>query len=251
MASSKLFVSDFDGVFYAFRPEHAESMDMAFAAAALSLNPYMPSFGAGTALAKQSYIEHGDSTTVFVEMSKKQGPLIDQKHLHRLAHMILDTRGWDPVEQLAEQIQNLQRQGQFVIWTHGSKETVMQNMDRLGIYGLVNEKDVYDMHEIGRKDVSADPYLNLCDKYGVQPDNSILFEDTLSNLKEAKKVGFHTSAIASNDQKQPDYVDFLNRNARKAFRSVANHVKSAVKVKQSPPSSPNIIMPTAAAYSPR
>lgn len=226
MPSSKLFASDFDGVFYPFLPEHAHSMNIAFAAAARSLNPNIPS--QAIELAAESFKKHGDSTIEFVKATQNSRYKIDSEQLHRLTHMILDTSKWEKIDGVAAQIQRLQKQGQFVIWTHGSKNTVLRTMDQLGIYGLIDEKDIYDLYTHGRKDIGKDPYIRLSEKRGVQLDNSSLSEDTLRNLDHAKQARWNTIAVLHNPiNEKPNFVDRLHWNAEKAFRKVAEHLEHA------------------------
>lgn len=218
MPSKKLVITDWDGVAYAFSDPVYFDMKKCFAAAARTLS--LDVTPDALEMAMRSWDMHEDATTLFAEQYG-----ICPVTLHRYAHRIFNTALWTPHTGLRESFAALQEQAHIIVWTHGSKNMVLGNLDRVGLYGLIHEKDVFDMHMIGRKDREIAPYLRICDAYGVDPSNACLIEDSFKNLVWAKKAGLNTALVMPlKPEQDSQIVDFAADSTVDTYNVIAKHL---------------------------
>ena len=203
MSETSLTILDYDEVGYELIGDQLFNFKKSFAAAACALIPELK-FRHAFRMAIRGWRDHTDATSVIVnqyggDCPKKRQKLADD--IDRLAHRLVPTDKWKPIDGLAAEIQRAQSLSKVVIWTHGHKGMVLRTMDKLGLYGLVSEKDIYDkgthvpdtlsgqMVELGRKDADAAPYQRICAIYGIKPENATLVDDTPKNLAAAHAAG--------------------------------------------------------------
>ena len=209
---------DFDNVWYPYTKDFKMENDLAYAVAACSLDPDL-TLGTCIELARESFATNGDSITVFAEEYN-----IDRLTMHRVAHRIMDKKGWATQDGISEAFMKLKQHGDAVIWTHGCSLSIPNSASLIGAYGVINPKDVYDMNTLGRKDSGLEPYEKLAEIRGQKDNhNKILIDDNVSNLKQAKEAGWHTAHVYWDDKYKTDapYIDISAKTGVQAFNKVA------------------------------
>lgn len=207
MSKSSMDILDWDEIGYELDGCQYFNFKMAFAGAASAIIPGLK-FGHAFKMAMRGWKDHTDGAAVFVNQYGGQSEQQRKKladDIDRLAHSILPTDKWKPIEGLAKAIQDIQDDAQVIVWTHGHKKMVLRTMDKLGLYGLISEKDIYDkrtpvfdpatntIEELGRKDSGIAPYHRICRIRDVKPEHTSLIDDTYKNHISAAAAGLQNN----------------------------------------------------------
>jgi FMN phosphatase YigB (HAD superfamily) len=156
--------------------------------------------------------------------------------LDRLTHRILSTKTWQPFEDMAEAIIGLREQGiRVIVWTHGRREMVLYNMDKLIGAGAFKECDIFDKQSLPkagfddlRKDRGTEPYLRLCGHLGIQPHQALLVDNEPRNLVDAYKSGFqrgiHIITPREHPLTQSDHVRLSTNNTATALQELSDKI---------------------------
>lgn len=213
--TNKLVITDWDGVVYRYGPRASHNIMHSFLRAAESLIPDVDSQET-MQLILQSWPAHGDGTT-----------LLEQRHgvcaetLHRMAHSLISPQHWLAYEGLAKLVDGIKDNHQFAVWTHASSEMVWHNLDRVGLYGHIRRSEIYDMYDIGRKDKTVASYHAFAEQKNVDPQNMVLIEDSLKNLKMAKMAGLTTVFVGHAFPDQYGFVDHIFPTTPDAYRAAS------------------------------
>ncbi len=123
--------------------------------------------------------------------------------------------GVEPNPRLAEQLMRLP--GRRFVFTNGARSYAHRVLDRIGI------TDCFDgVFAIEDGDLTPKPapsaYRRMIDRFGFEPRQAVMFEDTPKNLEAAKAMGMATVLIGDGhgkpigdhvDHIAPDLLDFL------------------------------------------
>ena len=116
------------------------------------------------------------------------------------------------------------------IFTNGSHAHVENITKQLGINGLFDGTfDIVDANFVPKP--HAEPYKKIIKKFDIDPKKSILIEDIVHNLEQAKNLGMKTcwleneEAFAKKDADKP-YIDYKIKNLP-SFLQEINILKAA------------------------
>lgn len=127
--------------------------------------------------------------------------------VHDVDHSVIT-----PDPGLAAHIQALE--GRRYVYTNGSRKHAEKVIDRLGLNGIFD-----DLFDIEASRYTPKPHREGFDlftqRYGVAPASSIMFEDSLPNLKTAAGMGFTTVLVhpprgdeSAGPADQPDHIHY-------------------------------------------
>ena len=142
--------------------------------------------------------DHKDCTHYFVrhiENPHEKAQMMED--LDRVAHSMLPTKLWEPIEGLAKDIEDLRAMGaEVIIWTHGRREMVQRTLLQNGLYGIFSDDQIFDKQSllkdgspIGRKDKGPQNHHRVISQHGALPENTVLMDDTKANHKSAAQAG--------------------------------------------------------------
>lgn len=103
------------------------------------------------------------------------------------------------------------------IYTNSTKSHTKDVLENLGLEGIFfGEFTVEDSGYILKPDKNS--FDKFFQKFGVLPEESVFFEDSLSNLEKAKKLGMKTVFIDEFEEfGKPEYVDYVFKNINDAL----------------------------------
>ena len=94
-----------------------------------------------------------------------------------------------------------------VVFTNASREHAERVLDLLGIRNhFARIVDVRDMGYESKPNTSA--YRRICELLGVRPEECLLVEDNVRNLRPAKALGMTTVLVNSRSNSVDDSVDY-------------------------------------------
>ena len=137
---------------------------------------------------KQYLAEYGTSLSGLMAVhGMDPAPFLDFVH-------DVDLSPLDPCPHLREAIDVLP--GQKYIFTNGSKKHAKNVGDYLGVFDLFDGVfGIEDVDYIPKPQRS--PYIKFCDVFDIDPQKSIMFEDSVRNLEVPKFMGMETVLVTS------------------------------------------------------
>lgn len=95
-----------------------------------------------------------------------------------------------------------------VIFTNASREHAERVLDLLGVRRHFSRiVDIRDMDYESKPQPAA--YLRICEMLDVQPEECVLVEDNVRNLRPAKALGMTTVLVLDGDEVVDDGVDYV------------------------------------------
>lgn len=92
----------------------------------------------------------------------------------------------------------LHSQGHIIcLVTTSEREYAVPALKNLKVYDYFDA--VYTSTELGLDKRTPEIYKTICDKYNIQPENTIVYEDTLFAVRSAKGAGCYVVAVYDND----------------------------------------------------
>ncbi len=239
------FVFDVDGLFYPITPKVEDAFAEAVAAAAVEL--VKPERGLtheqAVRMAWISWKAHGFSTQIFAdryeEVSEEE---IQSRYLENCEPII----GVIPVDKnLPAAFQSFQdyckeKDKSYAVLTHGTSRWAKKVLNHLGLGRFFSCEQICGFERVNgdKKSASPRPFAKVLKDKGHEAARSMMLDDSLKNLRQAKEAGMMTVLVShgrAGSDKIPDYVDYVVRDLHDFFDALAT-VKT---------------MPTAAAQSGR
>ncbi|TYB32580.1 MAG: pyrimidine 5'-nucleotidase [Flexistipes sinusarabici] len=99
-------------------------------------------------------------------------------------------------------LENLE--GYRAVFTNGAGSHALNILSRLGVYECFD--DIFSIEDVDyTPKIYVESFKKMMDMSGINPGDSILFEDTCVNLTAAAKLGFKTALIGSGNGAIFDY----------------------------------------------
>lgn len=161
------------------------------------------------ALGKKSFIENGYSGTVFI---KEYG--IDQEDIHHNFHKNID----ETVIVKSQQVKNLFAQLNLsnVLVTHGAYSWATRVLSHLELREFFPDQNILALehYDFERKYESRKGFSMALEKIRQVPENVLMVEDTVENLRIPHEMGIKTAFIHHGQEPAdlPDYVGFSCSN---------------------------------------
>ncbi len=142
--------------------------------------------------------DHQDCTHYFVQdIENPYEKARMMEDMDRVAHSMLPTKLWEPIEGLSKDIEDLRAMGaEVIVWTHGRREMVQRTLLQNGLYGIFSDDKIFDKQSllqdglpIGRKDKGPQNHHRVISQHGALPENTVLMDDTKANHKSAAHAG--------------------------------------------------------------
>nr|WP_315054404.1 pyrimidine 5'-nucleotidase [uncultured Brevundimonas sp.] len=136
-----------------------------------------------------------------------------ERFLHEVHDVPLD--GLEPNPRLAEVLKRLP--GQRFVFTNGARDYARRVLDRIGVADCFADVFAIEDADLTPKPAPA-TFRRMAERFGLNLQRSVFFEDTPKNLEPAKAMGMHTVLIGDGhgkplgphiDHQAPDLLDFL------------------------------------------
>jgi FMN phosphatase YigB (HAD superfamily) len=133
--------------------------------------------------------------------------------------------------ELPKLLDQLSQKTQICIASHAVTKSLHMMIDRTGFHHKFL-KHAFGMTCLGgegwarKDDIDSGVYLWLCEKYGVDPSDAMMIEDTAKNLKGAHSNGLQTVFInwgREIELEDRPYVDFNFKTTQHFFRHALKH----------------------------
>ncbi len=149
-----------------------------------------------------------------------QGKILDgEKGATRLWNRHMGSGFIRPDAGLVRRIQRLTKAGvEFAVLSHSLKEgegQAMEKLERLGLKGMIPEQNILGLEEISPYKKGRNPEVfkkalaainNMRDPAdSIKPCETIMAEDTIGNLRGAKKAGMQTVWVPRSRKDRPDH----------------------------------------------
>jgi len=169
---------------------------------------------------KLYFHDHG---TTLAGLMKHQG--IDPHDFLAFVHDI-DLSRLSPVPELRQSIESLP--GAKFIFTNADREYAARIVDKLGLGGLFS--GIHDIHACNyepKPEMAA--YTGMIATFGIDPAQSVFFEDMARNLAPAKKLGMQTIWINNGSEwgdngAHPDFIDFETGDLTEWLTNIDTHL---------------------------
>lgn len=205
-----LIIFDFDNVMY--RHSQACFQRMLLTAAVTAFSCTGRPLGEMKERCKESWLEKRDG---FYFLKDELGA--DKYHeVHRqFARVVRDDVHGVPYPEIANLVDKLSDKTQVCFMSHSITKTLHMMMTRLEFDSTMISHHAYGMNCLGggdgwarKDDPESGVYEWICNKYGVDPHNAVMVEDSEINLLGAKKAGLGTVHInGGNDFRYGKHID--------------------------------------------
>ncbi|MDR1694368.1 MAG: HAD-IA family hydrolase [Lactobacillaceae bacterium] len=106
-----------------------------------------------------------------------------------------------------------------IIYTDANRKHVDDTLKYLRLESIF--KDIYTVIDAGYIWKSFNGgFESFLKHYNLIPEETIIFEDNLKNLKKAKTLGLHTVLISEEDVLKPEFCDFLFKDINSALNFI-------------------------------
>jgi putative hydrolase of the HAD superfamily len=108
-----------------------------------------------------------------------------------------------------------------VIFTNASREHAEQVLALLGVrHHFTRIVDIRDMDYVSKPQPVA--YRRICELLGIRPQECLLVEDNVRNLRPAKALGMTTVLVHHGDESADDGIDYPIPNIEEIVRVTSN-----------------------------
>ncbi len=219
---------DNDGVTYPITQEVLDTYAIAVARAAQDLIPEL-SIEEGVKLAWDSWNKYRYSLQIFHEIYG-----VDIDDMHNLYHNYCDASILEADAALPSGFEKFRLPRAML--THGNRDWTYRVLEHLNIRKHFPDGHIYAIEEVGfmkKSDTSA-PFEYVLEQEGYRADLSIIVEDSVANIVQAKKLGMTTVLVTNGRYFEPhSAVDFTVRNLNE-FLSAASGLHPSVPAKKIP-----------------
>lgn len=136
------------------------------------------------------------------------------------------------MEGIPDLMDKLKHLNHFVL-THANRFWVNSWIPKVGVYVYFEEIVCSIEQGLGRKNKDLHLFSGLENKWGVNPENCLLIDDSLPNLLKAKEAGWKTSWIKPISLAHPGVVDSTEINPEyvdASYLTINDCLKSLIKL---------------------
>jgi len=200
---AELLLLDFDGTFYHFTDEFDSHCDDIAAKVLIELG--VPgTFEELREKGKESYQKHGSNFTIFHTMG------IKIQDWHDIYHCYLEESYISEFHVTARQLRDCTIP--IAILSHSNRSWITRMLEKFGLTDVVPHDRIFGLEDVDYlfKHDGEKVYRRVLEALDIAASKAIMVEDSLRNLRPAKKIGMYTVWITHGkefSQDQHPYVD--------------------------------------------
>lgn len=207
--NKKNIIWDLDNTLYRITPEFADALDETMATVVVEDFDLGLDLETAKEMVKQSYRDHRDGGEVFFKTYN-----IDTKKFYESYFRRKPIEMIEPFEGFAEKIKQLPyNQYIFTASNHYAAEKILR---KIGLYDFFKGRICsFEDFNYAKKNASSEIYTKLCEKFSIDPKDTVFVDDSYSNLEFPKELGMITIRIfyQENSAKDKPYIDYAFKGA--------------------------------------
>lgn len=220
-------VWDLDNTLYRFNSLVIHAFDLAFARVAVESGAPL-TVEEASALARQSYIEHGFGGRVFMD---RYG--MDRATLHHRYHGYVDEKvieGCDETRALFEKSDGLDH----ILLTHGSRSWADRVLQHIGLRDYFPDDRILALEDYGFRQKNEAPaaFEAALDRLGMDAASTLMVEDTQPNLKIPHGMGMMTAFLdyGAKPAHTPSFIDLSCHDTTDLLRWLGSVQRDGARV---------------------